>query len=293
MEYLSLKEGYDIMKIIYKTNKNYRNAKCVLFGLKDLSTYENEITLEELKDIKDKEVFLAIDKNIFNRDLELLENTLKRIDKYNIAGIFFYDLAVLNLAKKYNVKTPLIWNQNFLVTNYKTCNFYQKEGITGAVLSSEITISEVEEIAKNTKLNLFLNIFGYQLMAISKRNLITNYFKYLKLENDKQTNYIIEKNNKYPVIEEKIGTKFYTKDILNGIRYINKLKQANIKYLILDDNLIDQKVFEEVASIYEESIANNLTDEQLLEKEEKIKKLLPNTSTLFLDKKTIYKVKRK
>lgn len=281
------------MKIIYKTNKNYRNAKCVLFGLKDLSTYENEITLEELKDIKDKEVFLAIDKNIFNRDLELLENTLKRIDKYNIAGIFFYDLAVLNLAKKYNVKTPLIWNQNFLVTNYKTCNFYQKEGITGAVLSSEITISEVEEIAKNTKLNLFLNIFGYQLMAISKRNLITNYFKYLKLENDKQTNYIIEKNNKYPVIEEKIGTKFYTKDILNGIRYINKLKQANIKYLILDDNLIDQKVFEEVASIYEESIANNLTDEQLLEKEEKIKKLLPNTSTLFLDKKTIYKVKRK
>ena len=281
------------MKIIYKTNKNYRNAKCVLFGLKDLSTYENEITLEELKDIKDKEVFLAIDKNIFNRDLELLENKLKRIDKYNIAGIFFYDLAVLNLAKKYNVKTPLIWNQNFLVTNYKTCNFYQKEGITGAVLSSEITISEVEEIAKNTKLNLFLNIFGYQLMAISKRNLITNYFKYLKLENDKQTNYIIEKNNKYPVIEEKIGTKFYTKDILNGIRYINKLKQANIKYLILDDNLIDQKVFEEVASIYEESIANNLTDEQLLEKEEKIKKLLPNTSTLFLDKKTIYKVKRK
>ena len=281
------------MKIIYKTNKNYRNAKCVLFGLKDLSTYENEITLEELKDIKDKEVFLAIDKNIFNRDLELLENTLKRIDKYNIAGIFFYDLAVLNLAKKYNVKTPLIWNQNFLVTNYKACNFYQKEGITGAVLSSEITISEVEEIAKNTKLNLFLNIFGYQLMAISKRNLITNYFKYLKLENDKQTNYIIEKNNKYPVIEEKIGTKFYTKDILNGIRYINKLKQANIKYLILDDNLIDQKVFEEVASIYEESIANNLTDEQLLEKEEKIKKLLPNTSTLFLDKKTIYKVKRK
>ena len=281
------------MKIIYKTNKNYRNAKCVLFGLKDLYTYENEITLEELKDIKDKEVFLAIDKNIFNRDLELLENTLKRIDKYNIAGIFFYDLAVLNLAKKYNVKTPLIWNQNFLVTNYKTCNFYQKEGITGAVLSSEITISEVEEIAKNTKLNLFLNIFGYQLMAISKRNLITNYFKYLKLENDKQTNYIIEKNNKYPVIEEKIGTKFYTKDILNGIRYINKLKQANIKYLILDDNLIDQKVFEEVASIYEESIANNLTDEQLLEKEEKIKKLLPNTSTLFLDKKTIYKVKRK
>ncbi|MGM9878641.1 MAG: U32 family peptidase [Bacilli bacterium] len=281
------------MKIIYKTNKNYRNAKSVLFGLKDLSTYENEITLENLKNIKNKEIFLAIDKNIFDSDLEYLESVLKKIDNFNIKGIFFYDLAVLNLAKKHNLKTPLIWNQNFLVTNYKTCNFYQKEGIKGAVLSSEITIEEIEEIAKNTSLDLFLNIFGFQLMAISKRNLITNYFKFLKVENDKQINYMMQKDEKYPVIESKIGTKFYTKDILNGIKYINRLKKSNIKYIILDDNLIDEKVFKEVADIYEEVVKKDFTEQELQEKEKIIKKLLSNTSTLFLDKKTIYKVKRK
>lgn len=281
------------MKIIYKTNKNYRNAKSFLFGLKGLSTYENEITLEEVKNLKDKELFLAIDKNIFDSDLESLENNLKIIDNFNIKGILFYDLAVLNLAKKYNIKTPLIWNQNFLVTNYKTCNFYQKEGVKGAVISSEITIEEIEEIAKNTNLDLFLNIFGYQLMAISKRNLITNYFKYLDLENDKKINYIMQKDEKYPVIESKIGTKFYTKDILNGIKYINRLKKSNIKYIILDDNLIDENIFKEIADIYEETVKKDFTDKQLLEKENEIKKLLSNTNTLFLDKKTIYKVKRK
>ena len=62
------------MKIIYKTKKNYRNAKSFLFGLKGLSTYENEITLEEVKSLKDKEVFLAIDKNIFDSDLESFKN---------------------------------------------------------------------------------------------------------------------------------------------------------------------------------------------------------------------------
>lgn len=281
------------MKIIYKTKKNYRNAKSFLFGLKGLSTYENEITLEEVKNLKDKELFLAIDKNIFDSDLKYLENSLKIIDNFNIKGILFYDLAVLNIAKKYNIKTPLIWNQNFLVTNYKTCNFYQKEGVKGAVISSEITIEEIEEIAKNTNLDLFLNIFGYQLMAISKRNLITNYFKYLDLENDKKINYIMQKDEKYPVIESKIGTKFYTKDILNGIKYINRLKKSNIKYIILDDNLIDENIFKEIADIYEETVKKDFTDKQLLEKENEIKKLLSNTSTLFLDKKTIYKVKRK
>ncbi|MGN0992661.1 MAG: U32 family peptidase [Bacilli bacterium] len=281
------------MKIIYKTKTNYRNAKSFLFGLKGLSTYENEITLEEIKNLKDKEVFLAIDKNIFDSDLESLENNLKIIDNFNIKGILFYDLAVLNLAKKYNIKTPLIWNQNFLATNYKTCNFYQKEGVKGAVISSEITIEEIEEISKNTNLDLFLNIFGYRLMAISKRNLITNYFKYLGLENKSQINYMMQKDEKYPVIESKIGTKFYTKDILNGIKYINRLKKSNIKYIILDDNLIDENIFKEVADIYEETVKKDFTDKQLLEKENEIKKLLSNTSTLFLDKKTIYKVKRK
>ena len=36
------------MKIIHKTN-NYKGAKALLFGLKELSTYDITITLEELK----------------------------------------------------------------------------------------------------------------------------------------------------------------------------------------------------------------------------------------------------
>ena len=88
------------MKIIYKTKKNYRNAKSFLFGLKGLSTYENEITLEEVKNLKDKELFLAIDKNVFDSDLEYLENTLKIIDNFNIKGILFYDISILYLKQK-------------------------------------------------------------------------------------------------------------------------------------------------------------------------------------------------
>lgn len=280
------------MKIIYKNN-NYKGATTLLFGLKNLSILENTITVENLKNYQKKEIYLSIDKNLFNEDIKILEKTLKQIDDYNIKGILFYDLAVLNLAKKLNIKTPLIWNQNFLVTNYKTINYYSKYNIKGAVISSEITIEEIKEIAKNTNLELFVNIFGYQLMAVSKRSLITNYFKHINKTNNKNINYIIEKNNKYPVIENNICTKFYTKEVLNGIKYINILKEIGINYIILDDIFLDKEIFNKVANIYEKAIKNKITDKELLIKEEAINKLIPNTSTLFLNKKTIYKVKKK
>ena len=280
------------MKIIYNT-KNYKGAKTLLFGLKDLSTYENEISLEELNKYKNKEIYLALDKNMFNEDLPKLEESLKEIDKLNIKGILFYDLAVLHISKRLNLKTPLIWNQNFLVTNYKTCNFYEKQNIKGAVISGEITIEEIEQLAKNTKIDLYINAFGYQLMAISKRKLITNYFNHTKEKNQEKVHKMIEKENSYPIIENKTCTKIYTKEVLNGIKYLNRLKQAGIKYIILNDILLDEEKFNKVAKIYEEALNKNETDQELLEREKQIKNIINNTSTLFLDKKTIYKVKRK
>lgn len=281
------------MKILYKTKKNIKNASSILFGLKGFSTYENEISLEEIKNYQDKELFLAIDKNIFNSDLEYLEKIIKEIDNYNLKGILFYDLAVLSLAKKHNIKTPLIWSQDFLVANYQTCNYYQKEGVKGALISSCLTIEEIEEICKNVNLDTFVYGFGYQMMAFSKRHLVTNYFEYINDKNDKEINYMIEREVKYPVVEKRNGTKFLSNDILNSIKYINRLKERDVKYLIIDDYLIEDETFCQVADIFEKCVSNDINEDEIKKMEEKINQLLPNSSTIFLDKKTIYKVKRK
>lgn len=277
------------MEIILK-NTNLKEGNCLLFGLKDLSLNEKTITLEKLKSLKDKNIFISIDKNIFNDDLDYLEKALKTIDKLNIKGIFFYDLAVLSLNKKLNLKTKLILNQDFLLENYKTCNYYQKEGIKGVVLSP-LTISEIEEIKNNTTLEIFINIFGHQLMAVSKRHLLTSYFTHINEKNDKKTISIKEKTGTYPVIEDTYGTKFLTKDILNGIRYINKLKQMKIDYIILDSILIENDTFSKIVEYYKEAINKDLKEERLLEIEKEIKSLV-ETSLGFFENKTIYKVKR-
>lgn len=261
-----------------------------LFGLKDLSINKPTLSLEELKNIKDKNIFISIDKNIFNSDLPYLEKALQLIEKLNLKGIFFYDLAVLSLSKRLNLKTKLIWNQDFLVTNYKTCNFYQKEGVKGAVLSPLLP-EEIEEIRNNTNLELYVNIFGHQLMAVSKRHLLTSYFNYINKENNQNIKFMKEKTGTYPVIEEFYGTKFLTKDILNGIRYLNKLKEIKIDYVILDSILIENDTFSKILEYYKEAIYKDVTEERLLEMEQEINKIIP-TSLEFFAKKTIYKVKK-
>ena len=281
------------MEIIYKTNKNYKNAEAFLFGLKGFSTLEEELSLEELSSFSDKKIFLAFDKNMFNSDLKDLEEVLSSIDNYNILGILFYDLSVLSISKRLGVKTPLIWNQNYLVTNYKTCNFYEKEGVKGAVIASLITHDEIVNICNNTKFDIFVNGFGYQMMALSRRKLISNYFEYINESDDKSIHYMTEKEDSYPTVESSIGTKMYTKDVLNSIRYINEFKKAGVKYIILDSFMIDDDTFSKVSKIYERAVYSDVSDEELISMEEEIKKLISNSSTMFLDKKTVFKVKRK
>lgn len=280
------------MEIVYRTSRKIENANAFLFGLKDFSTYENLIELEELKDYKNKKVFLSLDKNMFNKDLKSLEEILSKIDNYNISGILFYDLAVLSLSKKLGIKTPLIWSGDYLVTNYKTCLFYKEDGVSGAVIPPIVTKDEILEINEKTGLDLFVPVFGYQVMALSKRNLISNYFDYINEENDKDINYMIEKEDIFPTKENEAGTKIYTKDVLCAIRYINNLKKSGIKYVILDDFLLDDNIFNKVYPLFERAVKEELTDEELISLEEEIKEIISNTSTMFFDKKTVYKVKK-
>ena len=81
-------------------------ADAFLFGLKDLSVhFEHTYTLDELKPVIDslnkqgKQVFLSCNKNYDRHDLNLLSETLNEIETLQIAGVFFYDLAVLEYAK--------------------------------------------------------------------------------------------------------------------------------------------------------------------------------------------------
>ena len=262
----------------------------VIVGIKDLSINQPAyFTLDEIKKINEiiknngKEIFVSLNKNMFNKDLEILEYTLLQLDNLKLNGILYYDIAIVNFKKNLKLVTPLVWNQEHLTTNYLTSNFWYEYGAKYIMLSSEITIDEINEIALNTNAKTMVPIFGYLPMFVSRRHLVKNYLDTFKIKDDSNINYIEKEDKIYAIIDSNDGTIAYSNKCLNGI---NETLKLNVDYIVLNSFNINNATFKRVVSMY--NIVNESNVQEF--KEEKDKML--DTDTGFLYKETVYEVKK-
>lgn len=262
----------------------------VIVGIKDLSINQPAyFTLDEIKKINEiiknngKEIFVSLNKNMFNKDLEILEYTLLQLDNLKLNGILYYDIAIVNFKKNLKLVTPLVWNQEHLTTNYLTSNFWYEYGAKYTMLSSEITIDEINEIALNANAKTMVPIFGYLPMFVSRRHLVKNYLDTFKIKDDSNINYIEKEDKMYAIIDSNDGTIAYSNKCLNGI---NETLKLNVDYIVLNSFNINNATFRRVVSMY-----NIVNESNVQEFKEEIDKML-DTDTGFLYKETIYEVKK-
>ena len=262
----------------------------VIVGIKDLSINQPAyFTLDEIKKINEiiknngKEIFVSLNKNMFNKDLEILEYTLLQLDNLKLNGILYYDIAIVNFKKNLKLVTPLVWNQEHLTTNYLTSNFWYEYGAKYTMLSSEITLDEINEIALNANAKTMVPIFGYLPMFVSRRHLVKNYLDTFKIKDDSNINYIEKEDKIYAIIDSNDGTIAYSNKCLNGI---NETLKLNVDYIVLNSFNINNATFKRVVSMY-----NIVNESNVQEFKEEIDKML-DTDTGFLYKETVYEVKK-
>ncbi len=258
------------------TNINELINRCdgFIFGLKGYSVnVPCTLDLETIKKLNlNTEIFIAINKNMINSDIEKLKPILIGLDKLKITGILYADTCFINLKKDLNLKTDLVWSNEHLVTNYATINFWNKYGVNYAYLSGEITLNEIKEIKKNTNVKLITPIFGYLPMFISFRHGIKNYLKTFNLKDNSKINYIEKEDKIYPIIDNELGTEVYSNYVLDGYE---EFKNLEIDYVTLNEFNIDRDTFIKVLNKYN----GKNTDYNL------------KTDKGFLYKSTIYKIK--
>lgn len=263
-------------------------SDAVLIGIDNLSvnvpdTYSIHEVEAIIKKYNQIEVFVALNKNMHKCDLDSLKDTLIKLDKMNIAGIFYYDIAVLEYRNTLNLKTPLVWSQEHLTTNYATMNYWYNENVNYTYVSSEITLDEIIENRKSTKMKLIVPIFGYLPMFVSKRHLVENYLEYFNLDK-KSSKYELERDSElYPVSIISNDTTIYSSHILNGLSEFKVLEDNNIEYVTLNSYNIDASKFIDVLKIYKN---------RLYESEKEIDFMFDNLDKGFLYKETVYRVKK-
>lgn len=281
------------MKLLIETiNKNclYEDyTDGVILALKDFSVESIvNYTKEEIADIVNKyniEVFVSINKNIFNAEIDALKDILLYLDNLSIKGIIFYDLAILQLKKELNLKVDLVWNQTFMVNNYKTCDYYHSKGINYALLGKEITLDEICEISRKSKISTIVEVVSKPTMAFSYRSLVTNYYKDLRKDGPKEI-IVHEKvsNMDIAIKEDNNGTSFVLDKIMNGTGIIKDLYDSKVDYILFRENGIDN--FEELIKDTKKYIDNGCIDSNYIDKY----KILGDYTNFFF-KKTIYRVK--
>lgn len=249
-----------IVKSVQEAKKINKYIQAYILPIKNFSiNYPNTFTIEDIKTIQGlgKEVFVMINKNIHNSELDQLKQILMELDTLNIRGIFFYDIALLTLKNKLHLKTDLVWSEEHLTTNWQTINFWYDLGVKYAYLSAELTKKEIDDISAHAKATLFVNVFGHLPMFTSRRHLVQNYLKYFNIKATNKNKKIFKENKSYPVIDQETGTTVYSNYILNAMG-----EHFNVKYLVFNSYLIDdmEKVFtnndysKETGFLYNETI---------------------------------------
>lgn len=264
----------------------------VILPLDDLAVESNiYFTLEEIekisKNYNDREIFVKINKNLMNDDIDKVKDILIKLDNLKVKGIFFYDLAILQLKKELNLDVDLVWNQTHMVNNYKTCNYYFEKGVKYALLGKEITLDEIKEILEKSKIISMVEVVSRPSVAFSKRKLVSNYLKNegRALEN-KLT--IKEKitDTFYDVVEDKNGTSFYLNRIMNGTSIIKELFDNECSYIIFREYGLEDNFFQLIIDT-KKYILNGCLEKDYVDKY----KILGDDTNFFF-KKTIYRVKK-
>ena len=252
----------------------------IIVGIENFSVNTNlNISIDELKSLIDKfsdlEIFVSLNKNIRESEIDTIVNIMKSLDDIKIAGLLYADIGILNIYNQNNFKYDLIYAQEHFTTNCETINFWTKYGIKGVYISNDITKEEAEHIIDKVSVKTMMILFGYLPMYVSFRRAVKNYQNYFNLE--EFGHFIYKEGKTYPIVDKKTGTEVYSDTLLNGLQEYNKL---NLDYGIINSLLLDSEQVIDVVTAFKENDSDKLDD------------MFKNLSRGFMDTKTIYRVKK-
>lgn len=237
-----------------------------IVSIKELSAYnDGEYNINELEEIvslvhqKGKAVYLNARKIFHDDDLKVAEDIISKMIDLGIDYYLYGDVGFYEMAKAKGIEKKLIYQVNTYMTNRYDIDIMLEEN-HGVVLSTEISYSEIENILKDVKGNLYLNAFGYYPIFHSRRRLITNYKLYRNEELDLNKTFdIVEelRDSHYPIEENSNGTVIYTDGLYylsKEIYTLNNINQ-NLKYLIYS-KFIKEEEYLQIITMYCDLMAN-------------------------------------
>lgn len=233
-----------------------------LFPLKGYSIGYKSFTFDELSKLNCN-VYVLVNRLLTDEDIdEFLQLKIPS----NIKGFIIEDIGLYEELKGRGYE--LINFQNHLNNNYKTVNYWLKY-YDSLVISTDITREEIKKIVNETTKPLVLNTFGYPMIMYSRRHLVSNFYKHLDKEEKKEIDIKENLSNAHFFLKEsEYGTAVFNNRSFDYRSMIDELDDEKIKFYLINEAYTNIQIIKDVID----------------------GKSIPNATTGFLDKKTVYRV---
>jgi len=237
----------------------------------NLRALADNFNTEDLKDglkyahERGKKVYVTINVFPHNEDLVGLEEYLTELYELGVDAIIVSDAGIISTAREVvpNLEVHLSTQANNV--NYKSAEFWHKNGVKRIVLARELSLEEIKELRNKLSSTCELEAFvhGSMCMAYSGRCLLSNYmtgrdsnrgecsqpcrYKYNLVEEKRQGEY-------FPVFEDEKGTYIFNSKDLCMIDYIPELVESGINSFKIEGRMKSTFYVASVVKAYREAV---------------------------------------
>lgn len=195
-----------------------------------------------------KKVHLTLNIFAHNYDFERLEQYLDEIAHIPFDAYIISDAGVISFVMEKFPGREIHLSTQANTTNYKTAEFWHKQGVKRVVLGREMSLSEIKTTREKLPDSLELEAFVHGAMCISYsgRCLMSNFmtqrganqgmcahpcrYRYALMEEKRPGEY-------FPVEEDERGTYIFNSKDLCMIEYIPKLAEAGLSSLKIEGRM--------------------------------------------------------
>jgi U32 family peptidase len=205
------------------------------------NNFENDELYEGIKYAHDRGKKVYVTLNVFphNEDLDGLEEYLKELYELNVDAVIVSDPGIIMTAREVVPELELHLSTQANNVNWKSAQFWHKQGIKRIVLARELSLEQIKEIRSKLPDSCELEAFvhGSMCMSYSGRCLLSNYmtgrdanrgecaqpcrYKYYIMEEKRPGEY-------FPIYEDDKGTYIMNSKDLCMINHIPELVNSGI-----------------------------------------------------------------
>lgn len=148
-----------------------------MFGLR---ANASNFTIEELEEgisfahHLNKKVYVTVNIALHTKELQMLTEYLKELDRIGVDAIIFNDPAIISIAKQ-NTDLELHLSTQQSTLNYEAVDFWKQQGVTRIVLGRETTKQEILEIKEHVDIEIECFIHGAMCASYSGRCVLSNF----------------------------------------------------------------------------------------------------------------------